>query len=127
MPSHIFTRLGAWRDSVESNRVSARTDAAKSFNSMHAFDYMVYAHLQLNQDRAARQVMAEAQALPNPTDHFLSAYAYSAIPARLALESGLWSEAAGLELTPRPARTPGRSTRKRRRSTPSRAGSARRC
>jgi len=100
MPSHIFTRLGAWRDSVESNRVSARTDAAKSFNSMHAFDYMVYAHLQLNQDRAARQVMAEAHALPNRADHFVSAYAFSAIPARLALEGGLWSEAAGLELTP---------------------------
>ncbi|CAN7588245.1 hypothetical protein LJR175_004339 [Variovorax sp. LjRoot175] len=100
MPSHIFTRLGAWRDSVESNRASARSDAGKSAQSMHAFDYMVYAHLQLNQDRAARQVMAEAQALPNRADSFASAYAYGAIPARLALEGGLWSEAAGLELTP---------------------------
>jgi hypothetical protein len=100
MPSHIFTRLGAWRDSVESNRAAARSDAGKSAQSMHAFDYMVYAHLQLNQDRAARQVMAEAQALPNRADQFASAYAYGAIPARLALEGGLWSEAAGLELTP---------------------------
>ena len=51
MPSHIFTRLGAWTDSVESNRAAARSDAQKGWNSMHAYDYMVYAHLQMNQDR----------------------------------------------------------------------------
>ncbi len=100
MPSHIFTRLGAWRDSVESNRASAKSDAAKGWNALHAYDYMVYAHLQMNQDQAARQAMTEALALPKKEDHAASAYSYGAMPARLALERGLWAEAANLELSP---------------------------
>ncbi len=100
MPSHIFTRLGSWRDSIESNRASARADAGKTWNSLHAFDYMVYAHLQQNQDQAARRVMAEAQSLAQRDDHIAAAYAYSAIPARLTLETGAWQDAANLELSP---------------------------
>ena len=100
MPSHIFTRLGAWRDSIESNRASANADGGKTWNSLHAFDYMVYAHLQQNQDQAARRVMGEAQGLAQRDDHLAAAYAYSAIPARLTLETGAWAEAASLELTP---------------------------
>ena len=100
MPSHIFTRVGAWKDSVEANAASARSDTAQGFNSLHAFDYMVYAHLQLGQEAAARKVMHEAFAIAKKTDHFASAYAYAAIPARLALERGAWAEASGLELAP---------------------------
>jgi tetratricopeptide (TPR) repeat protein len=100
MPSHIFTRVGAWRDSVESNRESARVDADKTFNSVHAYDYMVYAHLQLGQDRAAQSVIRHAQAVPKKVDHVAAAYAYAAMPARYAVERGDWKAAASLPLDP---------------------------
>lgn len=100
MPSHIFTRVGAWKESIEANAASARSDSAQGFNSLHAYDYMVYAHLQLGQEAAARRVMQEAFAIAKKADHFASAYAYAAIPARLTLERGAWADAAALELVP---------------------------
>jgi Tfp pilus assembly protein PilF len=100
MPSHIFTRVGYWRESVESNRQSARIDGDRSLNSAHAYDYMVYAHLQLAQDRAAADVLAHAAQVTPKADHVAAAYAYAAMPARLALERGAWAEAARLSLTP---------------------------
>jgi len=100
MPSHIFTRVGAWRESVESNRVSAKVDADRSPNSPHAYDYMVYAYLQLGQDRAARAVIDHALAVPKKVDHFVTAYAYAAMPARYAVERGDWKAAANLPLEP---------------------------
>jgi Tfp pilus assembly protein PilF len=98
MPSHIFTRVGAWKESVASNRESARSAGDRSFDKWHAYDYMVYAHLQLGQDRAAMEVVREAFTNPARVDHPASAYAYAAMPARLALERGAWQEAARLPL-----------------------------
>jgi hypothetical protein len=98
MPSHIFTRVGAWRESIASNRASARAGDDKSFDKWHAYDYMVYAHLQLGEHDAARQVVAEALGNPARVDHPATAYAYAAMPARLALERAAWKEAAALEL-----------------------------
>jgi hypothetical protein len=100
MPSHIFTRVGYWRDSVESNRQSARIDADKTVNSPHAYDYMVYAQLQLVQDRAAAEVLAQARGVATKPDHIAAAYAYAAMPARIALERGAWADAAKLTLDP---------------------------
>jgi hypothetical protein len=100
MPSHIFTRVGAWQESIEANRASAKASAAKSFDTWHAQDYMVYAHLQLGQDRAAREVVREALGHPARIDNRAVAYAYAAMPARIALERGAWQEAAKLELQP---------------------------
>jgi hypothetical protein len=100
MPSHIFTRVGAWKESIASNRESARVGGDKSFDKWHAYDYMVYAHLQLGQDRAAREVVAESTNNPTRIDHPGSAYAYAAMPARLALERGDWKAAANLALFP---------------------------
>jgi hypothetical protein len=100
MPSHIFTRVGYWRDSVESNRQSARIDADRTANSPHAYDYMVYAQLQLAQDKAAAEVLAHASRVAAKPDHLAGAYAYAAMPARLALERGAWAEAAKLALEP---------------------------
>jgi hypothetical protein len=99
MPSHIFTRVGYWQDSIEANRASAKAASPASFDGHHAADYMVYAHLQLAQDRAARQAMQDSLA-SQPVDHFAAAYAYAAMPARLALEVGDWKTAAGLALAP---------------------------
>jgi len=99
MPSHIFTRVGFWRDSVAANRASADASKGLTFDALHAFDYMVYAHLQLGQDAAARAVAAEART-SKVVDHFGSAYAYAAIPARIVVERGDWAAAANLALFP---------------------------
>ena len=100
MPSHIFTRVGYWKESVESNRQSIRVYADRSLNSPHAYDYMVYAQLQLVQDRAAGEVLARARGVATKPDHVAAAYAYAAMPARIALERGSWAEAAKLALEP---------------------------
>jgi hypothetical protein len=100
MPSHIFTRVGAWKESIQSNRASATSATDKTFDKWHAYDYMVYAHLQLGEDRAARKVVDEALGNPSRVDHFVTAYAYAAMPARIAIERAQWKEAAKLELFP---------------------------
>jgi Tfp pilus assembly protein PilF len=100
MPSHVFTRVGAWKESIEANRASARAGGDKSFDKWHAYDYMVYAHLQLGQQREAQEIVEEAVKNPARIDHPATAYAYAAMPARLALERAAWKEAAVLELFP---------------------------
>ncbi|BDG70745.1 hypothetical protein [Roseomonas fluvialis] len=104
MPSHIYTRIGRWEDSVASNRRSAElaTRAREADDTLHAYDYMVYAYLQTGQDGAAAQALQEAQALRFDGPARLAyAFAMAAMPARYALERGAWDEAAAL--TPRPA------------------------
>ena len=106
MPSHIFTRLGLWQESIDSNRASA--NAGKAYyarlgkdtvwdQTLHALDYIVYAHLQVGQDKQARAVLEELSAMQkSEPESFVAAYAYAAIPARVALEQHRWSDAAGL-------------------------------
>ena len=107
MPSHTFTRVGAWQDSIETNIASAaaaRKDNAPA-EELHALDYQVYAYLQTAQDAAAKksldgigeigariQLNAPGAAAPPPAGF----YALAAIPARYALERGAWKEAAVL-------------------------------
>ena len=113
MPSHIFTRVGAWQDSIESNRASAA--AAKNANSpaeeLHAMDYQAYAYLQLGQDDDARRVLAETKAILARVESgsgyaFAGVYGATAIPARVVLERGAWAEASGL--TPQTTAVPQR-------------------
>ena len=101
MPTHIFTRVGAWQDSVALNRRSA--DVAKKDGShadaYHAADYMVYAQLQLGRDQDARRVLDEFASGPGAKlPQFAGPYAAAAMPARLALERGDWSAAAQLPM-----------------------------
>ena len=101
MPSHIFTRVGAWRESITANTASAQADAAAGWNTMHAYDYMVYAHLQTRPGSRWRKACSDrAKAMAKLADHFAAAYAYGAMPARLALERSDWAAAAKLPLTP---------------------------
>ena len=107
MPSHIFTRVGAWQESVATNRRSAAVSvmAKESTGALHAMDYMVYADLQLARDKDAASVLQEARGLTgiNPNDRG-QAYALAAIPARISIERGLWKDA--MQLEPRPSKFP---------------------
>ena len=108
MPSHTFTRVGYWDESIDTNLASAaaarKADAASE--ELHALDYQVYAYLQLARDAAARKVLAAIPAIgarieersagnaaPAPAGY----YALAAIPARYALERHAWRDAAALE------------------------------
>lgn len=97
MPSHIFTRLGDWKESIETNARSARAEP-DSNAAVHPMDYLVYAHLQLGQDLAARGVVDRA--VQNSDRYYggLLGYNFTAMPARLALERGDWASAASLRL-----------------------------
>jgi hypothetical protein len=111
MPAHIFTRLGYWDDSIETNRLSAeaakaelsqRTLSQGSYNALHAMDYMVYAYLQQGRDAKAKALVDEMSAIAKvDVENFAAAYAFAAAPARYALERGDWSAAASLEPTPK--------------------------
>jgi tetratricopeptide (TPR) repeat protein len=99
MPSHIFTRVGRWEDSIETNRRSAETARAREevFDELHAVDYMVYGYLQTGRPEAARRALDDIgryAAWTPPTA--IGGYALTAMPARLALERGDWEAAAGL-------------------------------
>jgi tetratricopeptide (TPR) repeat protein len=96
MPSHIFTRQGLWEESIEMNRRSAAT-SKNHFDSLHAMDYLEYAYLQGARDRDAKRVLDEIAAIKKvDREHFVTAYALAAIPARYALERGRWADAARL-------------------------------
>jgi hypothetical protein len=98
MPSHIFSRVGSWNESIEANRASAAAATASIPNRVHAYDYLVYAHLQLGQDQAAAKVLADARGIKQTSDAFPTAYGLAAMPARYALERHAWQEAASLPL-----------------------------
>jgi tetratricopeptide (TPR) repeat protein len=98
MPSHIFTRVGSWTESVETNARSAA--AARRDNDgdeqAHAMDYMVYAYLQLARDADARRVIDESMQMGRIV-RFAAPYALAAMPARYAIERGDWQAATKLE------------------------------
>ena len=111
MPSHIFTRLGMWRQSVDGNRAATAAGLAyvreelgpDAFNgeAVHAMDYMEYAYLQMGQDREAKLVLDELLTFKRANvPNLPMAYAIAAIPARYAVERRNWSEAAVLTAPP---------------------------
>jgi tetratricopeptide (TPR) repeat protein len=110
MPSHIFSRVGMWREMVDGNRLSYqaakdeltdKTLGVGTYDALHAMDYMVFGLLQQAQDKAAKQVVDEAAAIQKVNvENFPAAYAFAAIPARYALERGDWKGAAALKLSP---------------------------
>ena len=110
MPGHIFTRLGLWQESIDSNRLSADAGVAYSTKAgaegvwdqtLHSLDYLVYAYLQTGRDLAAKRVADEVATIRKAYPESLpAAYALAAIPARVAVERHRWSEAAALTLSP---------------------------
>jgi hypothetical protein len=104
MPSHIFTRLGLWEDSISSNIAAAgaarkHVDQGEEF---HALDYLVYAYLQLGKNDEAEKIRENLPALGDlkPSSRFKTNYARAAIRARCALEQQHWTEAENLVADP---------------------------
>ncbi len=109
MPSHIFTRLGMWDESIAANRASAeasrayaamRDRDATEAEELHALDYMAYSYLQEAQDTEAKKIVEVAAKVrkTNPALEFSAAYALAAIPTRYAFERNDWAAAATLSI-----------------------------
>jgi tetratricopeptide (TPR) repeat protein len=107
MPSHIFTRLGMWQQSIDSNRAAhaaavayvQKTLGPESFDTetVHTLDYLEYAYLQTAQDQAAKEIVDKLTSFRrSATPNLPTAYAVAAIPVRYALERRDWPGAAGL-------------------------------
>jgi tetratricopeptide (TPR) repeat protein len=97
MPSHIFTRVGMWQQSVETNRRSV--EAARRANGitdqLHAYDYMIYADLQMARDQDAWRTVEAARSLAEANR--AAEYGRAVIIARYVVERNAWREAAQLD------------------------------
>lgn len=113
MPSHTFTRVGAWQESIDTNIKSAESAlrVGSISEALHAMDYQMYAYLQTGQDAAALGLLTASPQVLEQLDLTVMGgaappvaafFAAAAIPARYALERGAWAEAAVLTLRPTP-------------------------
>ncbi|MEO7990828.1 MAG: tetratricopeptide repeat protein [Chryseolinea sp.] len=110
MPSHIFTRLGLWDESIQSNinSISAAQCYVQNMNikghwdeELHGLDYLVYAYLQKANDEKAKEQIDYFKTIHEVfPKSFKDAYSFAAIPTRYAMERKNWAEAAQLELAP---------------------------
>ena len=103
MPSHIFTRLGLWQDSIASNLAASKAahEQGDTGEELHAMDYLVYAYIQLGRFNDARQVLDQLNSMPNlGTGDFKIGYSTTAMPVRYAVEQGHWEEAANIQPIP---------------------------
>lgn len=107
MPSHTYSMLGMWPESVKSNEAALNVmvrDAARAWpgatrpSAAHSWDFMAYAYLQMGMDKAAAGVRDQAEAARKfPFERSVMHTGLAAIPARYALERGAWKEAAALQ------------------------------
>lgn len=111
MPSHIFTRLGLWDESVSSNIQSMEASQCYTKNTgqdgnsseeLHAMDYLVYAYLQQGDTLKAHEELSYLNSIEHvyPED-FKGAFTFGAIPVRIALENRDWQQASQLDTYPR--------------------------
>ncbi|CAN5703061.1 hypothetical protein BH10BAC2_BH10BAC2_15400 [soil metagenome] len=110
MPSHIFTRLGLWDESIQSNLESkeaalcyAESAGIKGHwdEEIHAIDYLVYAYLQKGDTQHAKEIRDYLLSFEGVYPaNFKVAYAFASVPARYVLENRLWKEAAALQVGP---------------------------
>jgi tetratricopeptide (TPR) repeat protein len=99
MPSHIFTRLGLWDDSINSN-LAARAAAhhqGDTGEELHAMDYLVYAYLQRGRDKDAAQILQQLKDMPTLSiGDFKTGYAATVMPIRYVVERHQWADAAAI-------------------------------
>ncbi|WP_282044486.1 hypothetical protein [Winogradskyella flava] len=109
MPSHIFTRLGLWQESIDTNINSASSavcyaksagENASWAQEIHAVDYLVYAYLQQGDNQNAQVQLEDMENVTDvfPQNDLAATYALTAIPVRMALENKDWNKAANLQL-----------------------------
>jgi hypothetical protein len=115
MPSHTFTRVGMWEESVDANNRSMKValSTGSIAEALHAADYDMYAYLQLGKDSEAKAILDglptlaarfDPNAITGAAPGSAGVFALAAIPARWALERSAWTEAAALE--PKPSAYP---------------------
>ena len=108
MPTHIYTRLGMWQDSIEGNVASSLAardhsdryyEGKSTMDDLHAMDYLMFAYLQTGRDAEAEELLAHLNEIKGvaPGNQFASAYAIGAMPARFLLEREKWEDAATLK------------------------------
>ncbi len=110
MPSHIFTRLGLWDESIKSNMVAATSGRCYAEQlklkgswdeELHALDYLVYAYLQKGDDDLAKERVEHLQTIKQVDPlNFKVLFAFAASPSRYFLEKRMWKEAAGMKVYP---------------------------
>jgi len=103
MPSHIFTRLGLWDESIDSNLASVTSAERNNApgNELHAKDYLIYAYLQEGRDSEAKNALqAVVHGRSDDPQYMAWLYATGTSPARYAVERHRWSEAAALLVPP---------------------------
>jgi tetratricopeptide (TPR) repeat protein len=115
MPSHIYTMVGMWQESISSNLSSIKVAKEYAITSKldgtlagvpHSYDFMQYAYLQLGQDAKAKALLEESAAVKKIIGPVSAGQmARAAVPARYMLERQDWQGAAQLEPlgTPFPA------------------------
>jgi tetratricopeptide (TPR) repeat protein len=99
MPSHIFTRLGLWDDSITSNLASqhAARQQGDTGEELHAMDYLVYAYLQSGREKEAALVIQQLKDMPGlQAADFKIGYASTAMPIRYMVERAQWADAAAI-------------------------------
>jgi hypothetical protein len=115
MPSHTFTRVGMWQQSVDANKrsISIALASGSIGEALHAADYEMYAYLQMGKDSSAKAILDglpalasrfDATAITGAAPPSAAIFALAAIPARWTLERSAWAEAAALE--PKPSAYP---------------------
>jgi hypothetical protein len=108
MPSHTFTRVGMWEESVDANNRSMKVALSSGSYSeaLHASDYAMYAYLQMGKESEAKAILDglpsvaarfDPNAITGAAPGLAGVFAIAAIPARWALERSAWAEAAALE------------------------------
>ncbi|WP_395683623.1 hypothetical protein [Dokdonella sp.] len=103
MPSHIFTRLGYWEDSVASNLAARKAAHAAGGvgEELHAMDYLTYAYLQLGRDADAKRVVDDLAVMRNlRAGDFKIGYAANVMQVRYAIERRQWANASTLQPLP---------------------------
>jgi tetratricopeptide (TPR) repeat protein len=113
MPSHIFTRLGMWQESIDANvrSVAAAKAEGNGQELAHAMDYLVHAYLQLGEDAEAERVVIESASVKVNPAIFIGNYALAAMPARFAVERRDWKGATRLQVRQTPFLFPDAITR----------------
>jgi tetratricopeptide (TPR) repeat protein len=108
MPSHIFTRLGLWKEGIHSNLASVASAQCYADSAgikghwdeeLHGMDYLVYGYLQQGDNVNAKKQWEYLNSMKevHPVN-FKVAYAFAAIPSRYVLENKMWKEAANLKV-----------------------------